>query len=286
MASASPSAAPFSNEYYKRTVASEKTCVRRRCSFSLKLCLADTPADTYRICATKVSFDAISGSLTHGLETSLLVCSQALYAVLRRQTSLTSSTVARVVSSLSRLWFQDASQEANHNRQISLTEVGVSLSYFERSGLKGSNDHAFRSGFCSKLETPQPSSSSLHTPSQADVRIGIPYSSTALADSVSRQQIDSVTREWKDKQAKKNEDAEKSTREDSEKSEEKGSKKSPSVKAPTPSNNPGSGTASPRTASQLEKYALHKDIFRMRIEAWNRKRARSRAAQLPSIPRG
>lgn len=86
---------------------------------------------------------------------------------------------------------------------------------------------------------------------------------------VSAVQIEVVTKEWKDKQTKKDSDTQK---------EQEGSNPPAVAKSPSPQ-----PQASPTPA--LEKFTLHKDVFRMRVENWNRKRANNRAAQIPSTPR-
>lgn len=93
-------------------------------------------------------------------------------------------------------------------------------------------------------------------------------------------QIDAVTKEWQDRQAKKKEAEQQGKKADADSATDKETLKSST--APSASTSP---SPPPPPQQTLEKFALHKDIFRMRIDKWNRKRATNRAAQIPGAPR-
>ncbi|TDL29165.1 DUF1742-domain-containing protein [Rickenella mellea] len=139
-----------------------------------------------------------------------------------------------------------------------------------------------------------------------DGHLSDPGFATALANSglagpskatVSEDEIKRVKEEWEERQRKKKEREEKEKEKakekdkdkdgkdaDEKKSKEKDGKKPP---PPMPISLPTSSTPSPPAH---QKYALHRDIFRMRVDTHRKRRQTSQAKEiaprLPSAPRG
>lgn len=106
------------------------------------------------------------------------------------------------------------------------------------------------------------------------------------ADLILNLKIDAVTKDWQERQAKKKEQKSGSSEKPSTDSKADDERAKPDTPTPPPStSSPSSSTSTPTQKLKLEKFALHKDIFRMRIDKWNRKRATNRAKQIPGAPR-